>query len=66
MGQVLVIKKIYQRVVNNVNLSVLKLQRRYLHQNGVEFQHKLNAIIFVGLAQHHCVYNSTHLLNLML
>ena len=31
------IKKIYQRIANNVNLSVLKLETRYLHQNGVEF-----------------------------
>ena len=34
------IKKIYQRIINNVNLSVLKLQKRYLHQNGVEFYQK--------------------------
>ena len=34
------IKKIYQRTVNNVNLSVLKLEKRHLHQNGVEFHHK--------------------------
>ena len=38
---VLEIKKIYQRIVNNVNLSVLKLEKRYLHQNGVELNQKL-------------------------
>ena len=32
--QVLGIKKIYQCIVNNTNLSVLKLEKRYLHQNG--------------------------------
>ena len=32
---VLEIKKIYQRIVNYINLSVLKLEKRYLHQNGV-------------------------------
>ena len=35
---VLEIKKIYQLIVNYVNLSVLKLEKRYLHQNGVEFR----------------------------
>ena len=34
---VLEIKKIYQRIVNYVNISILKLEKRYLHQNGVEF-----------------------------
>ena len=34
------IKKIYQRIVNNVDLSVLKLEKLYLHQNGVEFNQK--------------------------
>ena len=29
---VLEIKKIYQRIVNNVNLSVLKLEKRYLRK----------------------------------
>ena len=36
--RVLEIKKIYQRIINYVNLSVLKLKKRYLHQNGVEFR----------------------------
>ena len=27
--------------LNNVNLSVLKLEKRYLHQNGEEFDQKL-------------------------
>ena len=31
---VLEIKKIYEGIVNNVNLSVLKLLKRHLHQNG--------------------------------
>ena len=35
--QILEIKKIYQCIANNVNLSVLKLEKRYLHQNGIEF-----------------------------
>ena len=30
---VLEIKKIYQRIVNNVILSVLKLETRYLHES---------------------------------
>ena len=34
---VLEIKNIHQCIVNNVNLSVLKLENHYLHQNGVEF-----------------------------
>ena len=34
-------KKIYQRIVNNVNLLVLKLEKSYLHQNQVEYNHKL-------------------------
>ena len=38
---VLEIKKIYQLIINNVNLSVLKLEKRYLHQNVVEFKQKL-------------------------
>ena len=42
---VLEIKKIYQHIVNDVNLSVLKLEKRYLHQNGVEFNQKLNQSI---------------------
>ena len=35
------IKKIYEYIVNNTNLSVLKLEKRYLHQTGLEFHHKL-------------------------
>ena len=35
------IEKIYQQIVNNVNISVLKSQKPYLHQNGVEFYQKL-------------------------
>ena len=38
---VLEIKKISQCIVNNVNLSVLKLEKRPLHKNGVEFYKKL-------------------------
>ena len=38
---ILEIKKIYQHIVNNVNLPVLKLEKCYLHQNGVEFHWKL-------------------------
>ena len=38
---VLEIKKIYQHIVCNVNLSVLKLVKRYLHQNGIELNQKL-------------------------
>ena len=45
---VLEIKKIYQRIVNNVNLSVLKLEKHYLHQNGVEFNQKIVAKQFRG------------------
>ena len=48
---VLEIKKIYQRTVNNVNLSVLKLEKRYLHQNGVEFHHKLIGNQFRGISR---------------
>ena len=46
---VLEIKKIYQHIVNNANLSVLKLEKRYLNQNGVEFHHKLIGNQFRGL-----------------
>ena len=35
------IKKIYQLIANNANLSVLKLEKRSLHQNGVEFREEL-------------------------
>ena len=35
--QVLKTKKIYQRILNYVNLSVLMLEKLYLHQNGVEY-----------------------------
>ena len=49
--RVLEIKKIYQRVVNNVNLSVLKLEKRYLHQNGVEFDQKLIGNKFRGITR---------------
>ena len=34
------IKKIYEYIVNNANLSVLNLEKRYLHQNGVDFCQK--------------------------
>ena len=47
---VLEIKKIYQRIVNNV-LSVLKLEKRYLHQNGVEFNQKIIGNQFRGTTQ---------------
>ena len=30
-------------VINKVNLSVLNLEKRYLHQNGVEFNQKQKA-----------------------
>ena len=49
--QVLEIKKIYQCIVNNVNLSVLKLEKRYLHQNGVEFNQKLIGNQFRGITR---------------
>ena len=48
---VLEIKKIYQRIVNNVNLSVLNLEKRYLHQNGVEFDHTLIGNQFRGISR---------------
>ena len=38
--QVLKIKKISQCIVSIVNLSVLKLEKRYLHQNWVQFKQK--------------------------
>ena len=41
---VLEIKKIYQRIVNYVYLSVLKLEKGYLHQNGIEFHQN-----FIGI-----------------
>ena len=46
---ILEIKKIYQHIVNNANLSVLKLEKRYLHENGVEFCQKLNGNQFRGI-----------------
>ena len=46
---VLEIKKICQRIVNYVNPSVLKLETRYLHQNGEEFNQIGN--IFKGLCR---------------
>ena len=49
--QVLEIKKIYQCIVNNVNLSVLKLEQRYLHQNGIEFHQKFIGNQIKGLAK---------------
>ena len=45
------IKKIYQHIINIVNLSVLKLEKRYLHQNGVEFNKKLLGNIVRGLCR---------------
>ena len=42
--QVLEINKIYQRILNYVTLSILKLEKRYLHQNGVEFHHEWESI----------------------
>ena len=48
---ILEIKKIYQHIENNVNLSVLKLEKRYLHQNGVEFNQKLIGNIVRGLCR---------------
>ena len=48
---VLEIKKIYQCIVNYVNLSVLKLEIRYLHQNGIEFTQKFIGNQFRGLTQ---------------
>ena len=35
-GHILEIKKIHQHIINYVNISVLKLEKRYLHKNGVE------------------------------
>ena len=40
-----------------VNLSVFKLEKCYLHQNGIEFHHKFNGIILVGLVQHPRAYS---------
>ena len=44
-------------------MSVFKLEKRYSHQNGVEFQHKLNGIILEGIVWHLRVWSGIKLLN---
>ena len=43
------IRKIYEHIVNNINLSVLKLEKRYLHENEVEYCQELIGNQFRGI-----------------